>query len=209
MEKIKGMVDKLIKQTLELLTIVRKIRETDYVSDIKNFEYLTGRLEYLSEKYTCVVREFAMKTFVANRYEVMDRACEIQGIEVQKDGNTIIIDLPFLLPRKKGSENKFIGDPLKFKLEEMSADNDFKIKEKAVVCIIHTYDNENKNARCYDYDNLESKKILDIVTLFTLKDDAPEYCDVYQTARMGNCDKTRIMVMPIDEFKREKLSLIF
>lgn len=45
-------------------------------------------LKYLSEKHTCVVREFAMKTFVANRYEVMDRACETQGIEVQKDGNT-------------------------------------------------------------------------------------------------------------------------
>lgn len=209
MDEVKNMIENLLRQTLELLTTVRKIRETDYITDIKNFEYLTGRLEMLSEKYTCVVREFAKKTFVANRYEVMDKACETQGIEVQKDGNTIIIDLPFLLSRKKGSENKFIGDPLKFKLEEMSVDNDFKIKEKAVVCIIHIYDNENKNARCYDYDNLESKKILDIVTLFTLKDDAPEYCDVYQTARMGNCDKTRIMVMPIDEFKREKLSLIF
>ena len=139
----------------------------------------------------------------------MDKASEMQGIEVRKDGNVIIVDLPFLLPRKKGKEHKFIGDPLWYKLEELSKSEDLKIREKAVICIIHTYDNVNKKARCYDYDNLESKKILDIITLFTLTDDAPEYCDIYQTVQLSDSDKTRILIMPIDEFRSEKMSLIF
>lgn len=209
MKTIEDMTGELIRQSCDLLATVRKINETDYNSEVKSFEYLTDRLEILSEKFACSVREFAKNTYVANRYEVLDKATEMQGIEIQKDGNTIVIDLPFLLPRKKGKENKFIGDPLWYKLEEMSKSDDIKIRDKAVICIIHTYDNVNKKARCYDYDNLESKKILDIITLFTLTDDAPEYCDIYQTVHLSDRDKTRILIMPIDEFRSEKMSLIF
>lgn len=209
MKTIEDMTGELIRQSCDLLATVRKINETDYNSEVKNFEYLTDRLEILSEKFACSVREFARNTFVANRYEVMDKASEVQGIEIQKDGNAIVIDLPFLLPRKKGKENKFIGEPLWYKLEEISKSEDLKIRDKAVICIIHTYDNVNKKARCYDYDNLESKKILDIITLFTLTDDAPEYCDIYQTVHLSDRDKTRILIMPIDEFRGEKMSLIF
>ena len=209
MKTIEDMTGELIRQSCDLLATVRKINETDYNSEVKNFEYLTDRLEILSEKFACSVREFARNTFVANRYEVMDKASEVQGIEIQKDGNAIVIDLPFLLPRKKGKEHKFIGDPLWYKLEEISKSEDLKIRDKAVICIIHTYDNVNKKARCYDYDNLESKKILDIITLFTLTDDAPEYCDIYQTVHLSDRDKTRILIMPIDEFRGEKMSLIF
>lgn len=209
MQTIEDMTGELIRQSCDLLATVRKINETDYNSEIKNFEYLTDRLEILSEKFACSVRDFSTKTFVANRYEVMDKASEMLGIEVRKDGNAVVIDLPFLLPRKKGKENKFIGDPLRYRLEEISKIEDLKIRDRAVICIIHTYDNVNKNARCYDYDNLESKKILDIITLFTLTDDAPEYCDVYQTVQLSDRDKTRVIVMPFDEFRSEKMSLIF
>lgn len=209
MEKVEKMIDGLINQACGLMTTVRKLKETDYIQDVKHFEYMTDRLEMLSEKYACVVRDFARKTFVANRYEVMDKACEMQGIEIQKDGRTVIIDLPFLLPRKRGKDQKFIGDPLRYKFEELSKTADFKLKEKAVICIIHTYNNADNNARCYDYDNLECKKILDIITVNTLVDDAPEFCDVYQTVKLSDTDKTRILVMPIDEFRGEKMSLIF
>ena len=209
MKTIEDMIGELIHQSCDLLATVRKISETDYNNDAKNFEYLTDRLEILSEKYACSVRDFAKKTYVANRYEVMDKASEMQGIEICKDGKTVIVDLPFLLPRKKGKDHKFIGEPLWYKLEEISKTEDLKLKEKAVVCIIHTYDNVNKKARCYDYDNLECKKILDIITLFTLTDDAPEFCDVYQTVQLSDCDKTRVMIMPVDEFRSEKMSLIF
>ena len=209
MKTIEDMIGELIHQSCDLLATVRKISETDYNNDAKNFEYLTDRLEILSEKYACSVRDFAKKTYVANRYEVMDKASEMQGIEICKDGKTVIVDLPFLLPRKKGKDHKFIGEPLWYKLEQISKTEDLKLKEKAVICIIHTYDNVNKKARCYDYDNLECKKILDIITLFTLTDDAPEFCDVYQTVQLSDCDKTRVMIMPVDEFRSEKMSLIF
>ena len=94
MKNVDDMTKELVHQTCDLLATVRKLSETDYMTDVKNFEYLTDRLEMLSEKYGCSVRDFARKTFVANRFEVMDKATEMQGIEIQKDGDTIIIDLP-------------------------------------------------------------------------------------------------------------------
>lgn len=209
MKTIEELTDSLVRQTCELMVAVRKIKETDYVNDAREFEILTDRLEMLSEKYACNVREFSHKTFTAERREIMDRSAEMQGIEIQRDGNAVIVDLPQLLPRKKGKQHNFMCDPLRYKFDEISEDKDLKIRDKAIICIIHVYNNEAGNARCYDYDNLESKKILDIVSLYTLTDDAPQYCDLYQTVRFGNANKTRIIVMPADEFAERILSLMF
>lgn len=209
MKTIDEMTEDLVRQTCELMVAVRKLKETDYVSDVQNYENLTDRLEMLSEKYACNVRDFAIKTFTANRYEVLDKSTEMQGIEIRRDGNAVIIDLPQLLPRKKGKQHNFLCDPLRHKFEEISAVEDIKIREKAVICVIHIYDEKRINIRCYDYDNLESKKVLDIVSLFTLTDDSPQYCDVYQTVRFGKTDKTRIMVVPAEEFADRILSLMF
>lgn len=209
MKTIEELTDSLVRQTCELMVAVRKIKETDYVNDAREFEILTDRLEMLSEKYACNVREFSHKTFTAERREIMDRSAEMQGIEIQRDGNAVIVDLPQLLPRKKGKQHNFMCDPLRYKFDEISEAKDLKIRDKAIICIIHVYNNEAGNARCYDYDNLESKKILDIVSLYTLTDDAPQYCDLYQTVRFGNANKTRIIVMPADEFAERILSLMF
>ena len=51
------------------------------------------------------------------------------------------------------------------------------------------YDNANSKAKCYDYDNLESKRIRDIITLFTMTYDSPCYCDVYHTSEFGDANK--------------------
>lgn len=209
MKTIEELTDELVKQTCELMVAVRKVKETDYVNDAQNFEVLTDRLEMLSEKYACNVREFSVKTFSANRYEVMDKSAEMQGIEIQRDGNAVIVDLPQLLTRKKGKQHSFLCDSLRYKFEEISENENIKVRKKAIICIIHIYDEERKNVRCYDYDNLESKKILDVVSLFTLTDDAPQYCDIYQTVRFGDANKTRIIVMPSDEFSDRILSLMF
>ena len=208
MRTTKDLTDELIRQTCELMATVKKINETDYITEANNFEYLTDRLEMLSEKYTCSVRDFAIKTYVSNWDSVMDKAAVMQEIEVQKDGSTVVIELPFLLPRKKGRQHNFICDPLRYRLEEISKSVNLKIRKKAVICIVHIYNNSGNTVRCYDYDNLESKKILDTVALFTLTDDSPEYCDIYQTSRCGNADKTRIMIMPQEEFRKKILSLI-
>lgn len=197
---IDSMIESLKRQSCEHMATLKKLYETDWIRDRKNFNYLTERLIILAEKYACCVREFGFKTYAVNRNVVYDKAAEMQGIEICKEGNKIIIDLPFLLPGKKGKNVNFVGAPLKNQFDKIKEIEDLKIREKVVICIIHFYDNVNVKAKCYDYDNLESKRILDIITLYTLEDDSPKHCDVYQTAEFGDTNKTKIIVMPVNEF---------
>ena len=209
MNSIETKLESLKKQSCELLVTIKKLYETDYVHDEKNFRYLTERLEILSEKYSCCVRELAINSFVMKECEVYDTASEMLGIEVHKENESIIIDLPSLLPGKKERETNFIGAPLRHQFEKICQNRKVKIKEKAVVCIIHIYDNKNKKPKCYDYDNLESKRIIDIITAYTLTDDSPKYCDVYHSVEFGNTNKTRIIVMPKSEFEKFRNSRDF
>lgn len=206
MSRIESKLENLKRQSCEHMVTIKKLCETDYINDEKNFNYLTERLQILGEKFAYCIRDFAIKTYAVKRCEVYDNAAEMQGIEINKEGNKIVIDLPFLLPRKKDKNAKFVGDPLRYKFEKMTEYQEMKIEEKVVVCIIHVYDNLNRKARCYDYDNFESKRILDIIALYTMTDDSPQYCDVYQTVKLSNADKTRIIVMPEKEFRKLKNS---
>lgn len=209
MKTVEKMIDSLIRQSCEIMVTLKKLRETDYTNDLKEFENQSDRLTMLSEKYCCSVRDFSHLTYCATDYEIMDKAAEVMGIEVYKSDKAVTIDIPQLLPRKKGKNNKYLCEPLRAKLDEMSKSVDLKIREKAVIIITHIYNDKRQTARCYDYDNLESKKVIDVVALYTLTDDAPQYCDVYQTVKFGSVDKTQIIVMPKQSFREYVLSDIF
>ncbi len=200
MKTINEMIDSLTRETCEILATLKKLRETDYAKDYKNFSYLVDRLNKLYEKGACEARDFSINTNVYTPSQLYDNVTDTLGIEIYKHENMVIVDLPFILPKKKDKQNFFIGNPLRHKFEQVRRDVDLKVKEKAVICVIHIYSNEKKKARCYDYDNLESKKVLDIITLYTIPDDSPEYCDVYQTMKLGSENKTRIIVLPKSEF---------
>ena len=204
MGNVENKLDSLKRQSCEILATVKKLCITDYIHDEKNFRYLIERLDILSEKYACCVRELSIDSFVMKECEVYDTSSEMLGVEISKHGTSIIIDLPSLLPGKKGRETNFIGAPLRHQFEKISKNEDLKIKGRAVICIIHVYDNENRKPRCYDYDNLESKRIIDIITPYTLTDDSPLFLDVYHTVEYANTNKTRIIVMPKAEFERYK-----
>jgi len=204
MKRIESKLENLKRQSCEHMATIKKLCETDYVHNEKNFNYLTERLHMLSEKFACCVREFGINTYSLKRCEVYDNAAEMLGIEICKEGNKLVIDLPFLLPRKKDKEAKFVGDPLRHQFEKICENEELKFKDKVVICIVHVYDNVNRKAKCYDYDNLETKRILDIITVYTLADDSPKYCDVYHTVELSDTNKTRVIVIPEKEFWKSK-----
>lgn len=200
MNTIDMMIDSLTRETCEILATLKKLKETDYEKDYKNFSYLSERLNKLYEKGACESRDFNINTDIQTPGKLYDNAADTLGIEIYKQDNMVIVDLPFILPKKKDKQNFFVGNPLRYRFEQVRRDANLKVNEKAVICVIHIYSNEKKKARCYDYDNLEIKKVLDIITLYTIPDDSPEYCDVYQTMRHGTENKTRIIVLPKSEF---------
>ena len=204
MTNIEKKLEGLKRQTCELMATIQKLCETDYVRDKKTFRFLAERFEILSEKYACCSRELCIDSFVMKECEVYDTASEMLGIEIHKEGKSVVIDLPELLPGKKERETNYVGAPLIHQFEKICQTEDLKIKERVVISIVHVYNNELKKTRCYDYDNLEGKRIIDIITQYVLVDDSPEFCDVYHTVEIGKTNKTRIIVMPKTEFEKFK-----
>ena len=51
MKTVEKMIDSLIRQSCEIMVTLKKLRETDYTNDLKEFENQTDRLTMLSEKY--------------------------------------------------------------------------------------------------------------------------------------------------------------
>lgn len=46
-----------------------------------------------------------------------------------------------------------------------------------------------------DYDNLEEKQLLDLLSTFVMADDTGLLCDAYNTTELGEQDCTKIFVM--------------
>ena len=69
-----------------------------------------------------------------------------------------------------------------------------------VVCFTQVYDQCLPTRRIRDYDNLEEKQLLDVLSTFVMADDTGLLCDAYNTAALGEKDCTRISVMEKKRF---------
>lgn len=192
------------KHLCDLLAIERKMECLSISESIEAFSRFTEELVTKSEKLTCMVRKFAADTFVSQSDTIMRNAAEIQGIKAQKKNGIIEIEIPFILPKKKHRNSKFISDPLFYVLNTKVQEDDFRISERAVVCFVYIYSGTNTKMSARDYDNIESKKILDVIALFALRDDGAEFCDVFHKMVRGKTDKTKIFVMPEKLFWKMK-----
>lgn len=190
------MLNSITKQLCELMVIIRNMKQIHACDDEVSLGRLTNDFIAKCEKLTCYARDFAVNTYVAPSEILLHNAAEIQEINVSKHGEILEIEIPFLLPKKNHKNTKFICDPLYFVLNKASKNLDLKIEEKAVVCFVHVYSKANKRISPRDYDNVEAKRILDIVALFALKDDGAEFCDIINTMELGETNKTKIYVMP-------------
>ena len=59
---------------------------------------------------------------------------------------------------------------------------------------------EKISSRFRDYDNLEMKQILDVISAFVMEDDSGLLCDAYNTTEKGTTNCTRITIMEKERF---------
>ena len=192
------MIDKLVIRTKYLYNLSKRVKD-NYDRGEERTDLLVDKLVTASEDILDFIRNFSIDMGCKTKEEVLETASTIQNITVQKDGNILKIELPFLLPRKK-QKSKYITEPLAFELLKASKTMELKMQEKVVIIFVHVYDEALSSAKCYDYDNLESKSVLDVINCFTLQDDGPEYCSVHHKMQRGDKNKTVIYVVPEKEF---------
>lgn len=74
------------------------------------------------------------------------------------------------------------------------------IRSKLTNTILLTWYTALASFAIRDYDNLEEKQLLDVLSTFVMADDTGLLCDAYNTAALGEKDCTRISVMEKKRF---------
>lgn len=191
-----------------ILDDISRLSNTLYAMDTTNIQRYPDNFVILStdaalrgEKIACQLRRLLYGNTTIKKPEYLSSAGNVLGITVQNQDGIMEITLPCLLPKRKERQGtEFLIDPLHFTLSHYAETHPMPRFSHCVVCFSHIYDQELPARRVHDYDNLELKQILDVVSSYILEDDGGLLVDAYNTTELGDSDCTRVSVMDKDRF---------
>lgn len=145
--------------------------------------------------------DFFEKGSEKSYYKLLESTVDCKG---SRSGRvyTYIFDklLPYRSVLEKGMVKGYLEDINCFKASLAKAIEETKpemFNERAVVKIIHHFSDIR---RVKDYDNTESKAVLDVMKIYFLKDDNPAYMSIYFDYMLDSSDFTEIVILPETEF---------
>ena len=166
-----------------------------------NYEVLSTDAALRAEKIACRLRHLIYSSTTIHKGDYLTSAGIVHGIEVVYEDGVLDVTLPGLLPKRKQRQNtEFLLDPFYFSLEQYAKEHPMPRFSDCVVCFTQVYDQCLPTRRIRDYDNLEEKQLLDVLSTFVMADDTGLLCDAYNTAALGEKDCTRISVMEKKRF---------
>lgn len=166
-----------------------------------NYEVLSTDAALRGENIACRLRHLIYATTGIKKSEYMQSAAVMQGVQIHCEKGVVEITLPALLPkRKQRQSSEFLLDPIYFALSDYADRHPLPKFNHCVVCFSHIYCRKLPARRVRDYDNLELKQLLDVVSTFIMADDNGLLCDAYNTTELGDADCTRISVMDKEHF---------
>jgi hypothetical protein len=155
----------------------------------------------LLEKVTVGMRELVVETAFTDKAPVLERAAEIQGITIEFTEGWYRIVMPVLLPGKRsGQSSAFIEAPLRYAVERYAREHSPERLLECVVCFRHIYGPDFPERAIRDHDNIECKKVQDVIADKLMVDDAGVYCSNFHVTCMGAKDVTEVYVIPAGLF---------
>lgn len=168
-----------------------------------NYEVLSTDAALRCERIACRLRHLIYTATSVRKEEYLTSAAVMQGVEIRYEDGLLEITLPCLLPkRQKRQSSEFLIDPIYAALSQYAKSHPMPQFRHCVVCFSHVYCHEQPERRVRDYDNLELKQLLDVVSAFIMVDDSGLLCDAYNTTELGETDCTRIFIMAQGQFPR-------
>lgn len=168
-----------------------------------NYEVLSTDAALRCERIACRLRHLIYTSTSVRKEEYLTSAAVMQGVEIRYEDGLLEITLPCLLPkRQKRQSSEFLIDPIYAALSQYAKSHPMPQFRHCVVCFSHVYCHEQPERRVRDYDNLELKQLLDVVSAFIMVDDSGLLCDAYNTTELGETDCTRIFIMAQGQFPR-------
>lgn len=123
------------------------------------------------------------------------------GISVEESHNWIKIVVPAILPNRNTRDSTlFITRPLRNSLIEFQRENPMERFGRCVISIVHKYDEALGIRRVRDYDNIETKRYLDVIESIFLTNDSGLLCSVFQMTEISDKDCTEFYLMLPEAF---------
>ena len=198
-KRISEILAEIARLSGELRTLEAVIQSTK--SD--DYTQLSVDAALRAERITCRLRHLIYASSQTTKRSYLHNAADAHGIRIEQNNGVIEVTLPGLMPkRRRRTSTEFLLDPLYFALTEYIEKHSVPRYRDCVVCFSHVYSRELPTRRIRDYDNLELKQILDVITGFFLTDDTGLLCDVYNTTELGGEDCTRVTIMDKSGFAK-------
>lgn len=206
-------IGEILDEISRLSNVLFAMNTTDIQKYTDNYEILSTDAALRGEKIACRLRRLIYISTGIKKSEYLNAAGTIHGIKIEYLNGIMEITIPCLLPKRKQSQGtEFLLDPFFHTLSNYAENNILPKFTHCVVCFSHVYALPKRRIR--DYDNLELKQILDIISTYLMVDDTGLLCDAYNTTELGKIDCTRISIMNKDNFpnwlieKRNQLETI-
>lgn len=176
----------------ELFDAAQKLRDfPEYDPQFKLYS-----LVRCAESNTVQLRNLTARTMWQNAEAMYETLASDLGIKVTEEFHWIKITVPAILPSRNRRDNTlFITRPLRASLVQFQRLNPMERFRDCGICIVHKYDAALGLRRVRDYDNIETKRYLDVIEAVLLTNDSGLLCSVLQTTEIGDKDCTEFYLM--------------
>lgn len=195
-DELEKRLDEIKQKTIRLLRFINNLEILYKGQDYKEYERECLKAALQAEKIACTIRNIIFASTEIPHVDLMKLVLTELKFNIHRDSYGFRIEIPGLIPkRKQSNSSKFLIDPLYSFLNIYCSENQVIKFKECVVCFIHNYNQKLPERRIRDYDNLELKQILDVITTFFLEDDSGKLCDMFNATTLGEKDYTCIYIM--------------
>ena len=136
---------------------------------------------------------------IANNLERMDQFNPQQKLfSLVRNAEVSTVSLRNLTARTVRDDTAhFYGEvaPLRYALLDFLKENPMERFGSCAICIVHNYDEALGKRRIRDYDNIETKRYLDVIESMLLTNDSGLLCTVLQATKVSDRDCTEFYLM--------------
>ena len=178
-------------------------RARAHLTDGNYREYIELMEEIIDIYDRCetVSRNLLLHTTFIDKYQLMERVAHNLDIAVEQEYGWYKINIPAVLPTKRsGLSCNFIANPLAYALDQFVREHHPQRLRRCVICFRRIFDREIPDRAIQDTDNLEYKKLLDVVAGRLIMDDNGYWCKIMHEALPGDEERTIIFVMALENF---------
>lgn len=143
-----------------------------------------------AEVSTVSLRNLTARTVHDDVAPFYSEVADLLGIKIEESHDWIKITVPAILPKRNQRDNQaFLTRPLRYALLDFLKENPMERFGACAICIVHQYDEALGIRRIRDYDNIETKRYLDVIESMLLTNDSGLLCTVLQATQVADRDE--------------------